>query len=323
MKTLTCKEARQLDMVDYLASLGHYPTKVTNRDYWYKSPLREENTASFKVNRDKNLWFDFGTGKGGDIINFGTLYFNCPVNELLKKLSQQSTQHFSFHPLSPAASTLTSHSSPSGSPAGEKKEPGNNTILVLESRELSAQSLLIYLQERCIPLEIAERFCKEVDFELYNRKHTAIGFLNDKGGYELRNAAHKLSSSPKSTRFLDNGSNEVAVLEGFFDFLSHQLIYKEAANQSNFLVLNSLAFFYLSKPLMDKHATVNLYLDRNTQGIKCTTDALKWDNKKYFDRSKFLKQGQDLNEWLVEQSRLKADLLQKHDRPGYSKGRGI
>ena len=35
---------------------------------WYKSPFRTEKEASFKVDLHKEVWYDFGLGKGGDII---------------------------------------------------------------------------------------------------------------------------------------------------------------------------------------------------------------------------------------------------------------
>jgi hypothetical protein len=51
MKKLMSAEAKQIDLVDYLAALGHYPKKVHNKDYCYLSPFREEKTPSFKINR--------------------------------------------------------------------------------------------------------------------------------------------------------------------------------------------------------------------------------------------------------------------------------
>lgn len=33
---------------------------------WYKSPFRTEKEASFKVDLHKELWYDFGLGRGGD-----------------------------------------------------------------------------------------------------------------------------------------------------------------------------------------------------------------------------------------------------------------
>ena len=85
MGKLTCTTAKKIDLVDYLASIGHLPQQVTNgSDYWYRSPLREELTASFKVNRKLNVYYDHGTGKGGDLIDFGKAYFRCTINELME-----------------------------------------------------------------------------------------------------------------------------------------------------------------------------------------------------------------------------------------------
>jgi len=47
MEKMMCADAKQLDLVDYLASLGHQPAKIRNQDYWYLSLLREEKTPSF------------------------------------------------------------------------------------------------------------------------------------------------------------------------------------------------------------------------------------------------------------------------------------
>src|SRR5580765_8317906 len=87
------ENARQIDLVNYLESLDHHPQKVRGNDYWYLSPLRNEKTPSFKVNRKLNLWYDHGLGKGGNIIDFAVLYHNCTIGEFLQKVSSD----FSFH----------------------------------------------------------------------------------------------------------------------------------------------------------------------------------------------------------------------------------
>ena len=74
---LSIEEVKEMDMVDYLSKLGYHPTKIRNADHWYLSPLRNEKTSSFKVNRKINRWYDHGLGKGGNIIDFGILYHSC------------------------------------------------------------------------------------------------------------------------------------------------------------------------------------------------------------------------------------------------------
>ena len=131
MEKLTCADAKQLDLVDYLASLNHLPQKVRNQDYWYLSPLREEKTPSFKVNRALNVWYDHGTGKGGDLVDFGTYYYNCTVSELLHRLSEYQPGQ----PLSFQQPYFSSTSSPTQVPfAGEKKDSPDSKIVILNVR---------------------------------------------------------------------------------------------------------------------------------------------------------------------------------------------
>jgi hypothetical protein len=296
MEKLKCEQAKEIDLVDYLTSLGHQPKQIRNQDYWYLSPLRSEKTASFKVNRQKNVWYDFGIGKGGDLITFGTLYHNCSVSELLDRLSEfQSRPVLSFHP--PAILGIVPGADPI---AGEMKEATEGKIVLVETRPLTARHLTEYLEKRCITLEIASRYCKEVDFLLYAKLHTVIGFQNNSGGFELRNGNFKGSSSPKDIAFIDNNQQQVAVFEGFFSYLSFQTLSRnETQPQANFLILNSLSFFEKSRQLMEKHREVHLLLDRDSAGISNTQKALRWDNKKYIDRSDFYSNCKDLNDWLI------------------------
>jgi hypothetical protein len=235
------------------------------------------------------VWYDFGEGRGGNLVDFGTRFFSCSVAELLEKLSTNPGQHFSFDP---------------PSTAGEKKVPDGGKILILDDRRLAAQSLFDYLKKRSIPLEIAQAFCREIEFRLYDKKQTAIGFKNDAGGYELRNENFKGSSSPKRETFIDNNRDQLAVFEGFFSFLSFQAIERnQTASLTNFLVLNSLSFFQTVRQKMDDHRHIHLFLDRDTAGKKHTEIALQWDKTKYIDRSSFYQNRKDLNDWLVHHER--------------------
>ena len=65
---MTIEQTKSIHLTDYLQSIGFAPCKQQNNNLWYLSPLRNENTPSFKVNLVRNQWYDFGIGKGGDII---------------------------------------------------------------------------------------------------------------------------------------------------------------------------------------------------------------------------------------------------------------
>ncbi len=50
---------RHIALDDFLESLGHSPVRRKGNVLWYLSPLREERTASFKVDTGLNSWYDF------------------------------------------------------------------------------------------------------------------------------------------------------------------------------------------------------------------------------------------------------------------------
>jgi hypothetical protein len=180
---------------------------------------------------------------------------------------------------------------------------------VVDDREIVSQKLIEYLKEkREISLVIARRFCREVDFVLYDKKHTAIGFKNSAGGYELRNEYFKGSSSPKDVTIMENDhSNKCSVFEGFFSFLSFQMLLEKDKKtslqlpneQTNFLILNSLSFLEKSRNLIENHEQIHLYLDQDKAGIQATQHALKWSIK-YIDKSHLYKHSKDLNDYLIK-----------------------
>jgi CHC2 zinc finger len=163
-------ELKRIDLVSYLDSLGHQPKLIRNNDYWYHSPFREEKTPSFKVNRQRNVWFDHGTGQGGTIIDLGVRLFNCTYHELIEKLPYGKSI--------PTKSLETLQL---------KESVPENKIEVLSIVNLKAPELTNYLSGRAIYIEIAEQYCSEVDFRIGERIYKAIGFPNRSGGFELRN----------------------------------------------------------------------------------------------------------------------------------------
>lgn len=277
----TVEEVKNTDIVDYLSSLGFKPAKISRNNYWYLSPFREETTPSFKINRNMNRWYDFGEGKGGNIIDFGILYHHCSVKELLAKFDKP----FSFQQHNVQA---------------KQEDDEAKKIKVVNEREISSFSLIRYLHKRRIPVDIAKKFCKEVDYELYGKSYYAIGFKNDAGGYELRNEKFKAGSSPKDITLIQNDAEKLSVFEGFFNFLSYQAIHqKQEQPNTNFLILNSASFFEKSLPLMQSYKSAHLYLDCDTTGQKCIQKALAIDKEKFIDERGLYKNYKDLNDWMM------------------------
>lgn len=88
---MTIQDVKQIKLADYLQSLGYTPVKQQGKNLWYKSPLREETDASFKVNTELEKWYDFGIGKGGNILALAAeLYRSEDVAYLLKRIGERT-----------------------------------------------------------------------------------------------------------------------------------------------------------------------------------------------------------------------------------------
>ena len=276
------KEAKQIDLVEYLSTLGFKPAKIRGNDCWYLSPLRDEKTPSFKVDRKINCWYDHGLGKGGNIIDFGMLYFNRTATEFIEKLSN----NFSFHQPIKVSSV---------------KETTAAKIIILGDFILSSTHLTNYVAKRKIPYNIADKYCREVRYQMSDNVYYGIGFKTDSGSFEIRNPFIKSASSPKSITTFKNDYDEVAVFEGFFDFLSYKVLEeKKSLPKTDYIVLNSLSFFEKSRVVMENYNQVKLYLDNDKAGQNCSRYALSLSNK-YKDESGLYKNYKDLNDWLVNQ----------------------
>ncbi|HRN47509.1 MAG TPA: toprim domain-containing protein [Niabella sp.] len=283
---MTTKEAKDLDMVDYLSKLGFEPIKVTEPHYWYSSPLRDEKTPSFKINKKMNRWKDWGSGESGNLVDFGVLYHKCSVSDFLKLLDDSAptiSQHHSFKKNYNA------------------KDEEKQKIKILSVKPIISLPLVKYLHTRRISMTIADQYLKEVSYELKDKNYYALGFQNNSGGYELRNQYIKAASAPKDSTFIDNGTKELAVFEGFFNFLSYQTLYhKKDIPIRNFLVLNSTSFFEKNIPRMHEHRRVHLYLDNDATGQKFTKTAIQMDKEKFIDERHLYQNYDDLNHWLSE-----------------------
>jgi hypothetical protein len=128
---------RELDLVHLLDMYDHAPTarKKNDTDYWYRSPLREERTASFHIDRLSNEWYDFGLAAGGNPLDFLLRFHNCSISELLERMNVS----FSPHQLYLHEPDLH-----------EGRVGTDSKLIVSEVRPLYAYPLKSYLHERQI-----------------------------------------------------------------------------------------------------------------------------------------------------------------------------
>lgn len=274
---------RAVPITGLLEQLGFMPKRCRGTEYWYCSPLRDERNASFKVDTQRNVWFDFGIGKGGDIFRLaGELIGNTDFKKQLEFLSEKSG-------VLPVLNLRE-----------REKVPNVSCFEDVKIKELHRKALTDYLRGRGIAPFIAMRFCKEIEYRIRCKWYFAIGFMNRSGGYELRNPMFKGCISPKDIsciRLSGEEQDTCCVFEGFADFLSAVVL--RVVTDEDCLVLNSVSNLERSHDVLDKYGTVRCYLDRDPAGKAAFEILVERYGKKVSDCSGMYEGNKDLNEYLT------------------------
>lgn len=260
---MNISEAKQVRIVDFLAQLGHHAQYIKSEQYWYLSPLREERTPSFKVNNRLNEWYDFGEATGGDLVELGK--YLCRTESVSEALA-----YIERHATGAALPRVRVPVTPPRPIESDMKD-----LIIVPLRH---HALLSYLHSRMIDADIGRMFCKEVHYELRQRRYFALAFGNISGGYEVRNPYYKGCINGKDISLIQQShgevQNRVCVFEGFMDFLSY-LTLKQAGDDAlcidapcDYLVMNSVS--NLKKALMhlQGYSFVHCYLDNDLAGQK-------------------------------------------------------
>ena len=270
---------RQIPLVDFLNHLGYQPTGRDSKGLWFYAPYRSERKPSFHVNPNKNIWFDFGTGTGGDIFTLagemsGETDFLRQADFIAVKMQLPVEKPYKPTPFI--------------------EEP---TFANLEISTLKAPALLKYLADRGIPNEIARQYCVQVDYEMKGKHYYAIGFRNNADGYELRNPFFKGSSPPKHITHFANGNPRCSVFEGFIDFLSAERLGFNDGTDA--IVLNSVSNLGKAiEPLTD-YPLILCYLDNDAAGRAALARLQKEFGDRVMDKSALYPNHKDLNDYLV------------------------
>ena len=273
---------REIPIADFLSAMGILPQKQKGGILWYNAPYRTERTPSFKVDTNKNVWFDFGIGKGGDIFDLAGEFIGSGDFLLRAAFIAKS-----------GTCPLPVLKQPQRS---EKKETVFEDIWV---RPLQDTRLLDYLEERGINAHVAIPNCEEVRYRVHGKRYYAIGFRNNAGGLELRNRFFKGCIPPKDISLKHNGSDVCTVFEGFMDYLSAMQLGIIASDQ---LVLNSVSNVEKAVKALQGYGRIECFLDNDDAGRRTFQRLHDCFGEKVIDRSALYADYKDLNEFLLSEN---------------------
>lgn len=250
-------QTKQIAIVDFLLAIGIRPVRETASSAWYHAPYREDGTPSFKVNKNRNIWFDFATAQNGDIIDLAVLVYRTHDISRILKMIEQAT---------PATPIKVRNYLP------QDRETASATFRDLHMEVLTSTPLLSYLLKRGIDPDIARQACKEAHYTCHGKPYFAIAFPNVAGGFEIRNPYYKGCIAPKDVSWIPSGqgSDAVCLFEGFMDCLSYLTMQRQGRLQTDghpdLLVLNSVNNLPKVLARLKTYRRLYCYLDNDDAG---------------------------------------------------------
>ena len=274
---MNCKQFNTILLEEILLSIGHIPTRQSEKEAWYLNPFAKENHASFKLNKHLNIWYLFSEGIGGNNIDFMKRYLNTSISEVLDWAENQNFSCFQHQNL--------------------KLENLPKGYEIIDVKEIQHPALLDYLKSRNV--EDQKKWVKEIHYRMNNKNYFGIGFKNDSNGFEIRNAYSKICLDKKDISTIKNDSNSVRIFEGFFDFLSFKKVESYLEKEtSDYIILNSVSMIHKVKNSLENYKNIDLYFDNDEAGTRAV-EMIKNDLKNAGDCRVLYSAFKDLNDWLI------------------------
>lgn len=221
--------ANSKSLVDLLIKDGFKPFYKGDK-VWFLSPLHNERSPSFCVDRESGKWQDFGLFPSSDPyksnIDFIELFKNVTKSEAIKILLEEDIE---LH-------------------APTERDP-RPYYEIASVDEITSGTLIRYIKSRRISVEMAKKYCVQLMVKWPrsanpDKPFKLIGFKNNDGGYEVRMeysfANIKSTLTPNSITTIKGGNREL-IFEGFFNFLSYLTIFGDT--DRTVYVLNSAGNF--------------------------------------------------------------------------------
>ena len=283
-----------------------------HKNIFYCSPLRADKTPSFVVNTKDNLWHDFGTGKGGNLINLveqlNPSWSEHQVLSFLEKQIQEKKLQYSEDYNAQVEEEERKRQWVEGKRA-EYEEQLNQETVVEMIVPLTHPCLRDYVLQRRVDLGIAQKYCYEVHYSLRGRRYFAVAFKNVADGMEARNRLNKRCIGKKHISIIhpfDTPQKQCCVFEGFFDMLTYMTIETwmpdigiSIGEPCDYFVLNGVGEVRLLLPYLKEYNSIHCYLDNDEAGKEATKAIMRYYPDMAVDESYRYKGYNDLNDCLT------------------------
>jgi hypothetical protein len=263
LKTINAKELKEkVLLADLLERLGYQPVRTSGTELIYLSMLRDSGTKpSFIVNKELNVWYDHGTGKGGSVIDFGMAFWQLTFLETLRKICR--------------ITGLEGNVSASGHRVRRRHAVKLPHYKVEEIKPLGSNpEITEYLTSLGI-WHTAQNSLKEIYYYVEDEKKSrkyffAAGWQNELGSWEVRNLYFKGCLGHRAITFIDGDHKRVAVFQGFINYLSW--LTENPLASDTIIVLNTASLIFAAAKKVNEYEQVAIYFDHDSIGHQATIE---------------------------------------------------
>lgn len=302
---MTFEDANRISIKEYLKEQGISP--VQDKGYYgmFRSPFREDMNPSMKVDYNQNLWYDFGSGEGGSLIDLIMRLHDCNEFGAITKLEKGN-----YGTTSPFVSFQ-------GKDIADKQSPAE--VSITKVQPLQNIALLNFLsKERGINTSLIPKEVQEIYYKVKNKSYFAVAFPNNSGGYEIRNQYFKGCISPKDITLVKNNQSKCMVFEGFMDYLSFlTLRHKNSPDypdldKQDYLILNSVNNLPKAMDILGNYERISSFLDNDAAGYKACQQIQNEYGLFVSDQSVFYRKYKDLNDCLCDRKSPQPEIKQEN-----------
>jgi DNA primase len=306
---MNADQAKELHLPAIIEAAGGQrdEQKSSEAETWFKSPFRDEKTASLKATRGNNgrwMWTDYGTGKGGNVIAFANVVLgkqpdDRAISEALKWLRGLSALQSIELPARPRTAT----------PA---KTPPPDRYRMVSRKQVHHARNLQYIGARGINKATAALYLEQVTFTdtKAERDLYGLGMENEADGIEITTATakpFKTCIGPKSFSQVEGvwPDARTHVFEGMFDFLTYLTLHGIERPRGRCYVMHSVAMtdrVIEAIKKQDDGSTVVLWLDNDAAGKEAAQrifEGLAGEREPVATMNHLYEGFKDLNEWYV------------------------
>ncbi|OSZ82569.1 hypothetical protein CAP35_04690 [Chitinophagaceae bacterium IBVUCB1] len=282
--------AKTIPLQKIFAVWGITPKPIRNGLDLYACPFNDEQLSNLVVNPTTNTWFDPMTGQTGNGIALVCRYLQSEgVNHTVMDAMRWLRNMVGY--------PYTTIELPQDMPDYKSMDA---CFVIRDIAHVSDPTLIRYLEQRGIPFHVARHKLKQVRVrnKQTGKSFIAIGFVNEDGGYAIRNPTIKAHIDIRTISFIRGKipkPDGVHIFKDSYDYLSIVIMRNGRLFEEDSIILNSMDCLQDMTAYIRNYGYVYLraWLGNDEQGKTytallqsfCTTENLRFEtaNNSYSD----------------------------------------